>query len=153
MSDGPDRLFVCPSINVTLACNILMALAMEFPMLYRDANHYSFCLIIAHFGLSNFHFRLKGPQPWNHNKYPCFYIIPLEFGGNGDIHTYKIIGAYVKTAIIHHLKCLCVPDCTYMESMFINFIHMSMYTISPMQTISKEMWLYERDSDAPSTCS
>ena len=44
-------------------------------------------------------------------------------------------GFYVKTAIIHQLKCLCVPDCAYMESMFINFICMSLYDISLMWNI------------------
>ena len=40
-----------------------------------------------------------------------------------------------------------------MESMFINFIHISLYDISVMQNIFyqiKETWLYERDLDAPS---
>ena len=39
-----------------------------------------------------------------------------------------------------------------MESMFIHFIHVSLYSISPMQTFcinSKELQLYERDLDAP----
>ena len=42
---------------------------------------------------------------------------------------------YAKTAIIHQLKCLCVPDCAYTESMFINFIHISLYDISGMRNI------------------
>ena len=44
-------------------------------------------------------------------------------------------GFYVKTAIIQQLKRLCVPDCTYTESMFINVIHISLYDISLMQNI------------------
>ena len=44
-------------------------------------------------------------------------------------------GFYVKTTIIHQLKCLCIQDCAYMESMFINFIHISLYDISFMQNI------------------
>ena len=40
-------------------------------------------------------------------------------------------GFYVKTAVIHQLKCLCIPDCAYMESMFINFTHkMSVWYLS-----------------------
>ena len=55
----------------------------------------------------------------------------------------RIIRFYVKTAKIHQLKCLCVPDCTYLESMFINFIHIIQYSISSMQTI-----LYKLKRDA-----
>ena len=44
-------------------------------------------------------------------------------------------GFYVKTAIIHQLKCLCVPDCAYTESMFINFTHISLYDISLTRNI------------------
>ena len=29
------------------------------------------------------------PLPWNRNKYPCFYIFPLEFGGVGDLHKHQ----------------------------------------------------------------
>ena len=29
------------------------------------------------------------PLPWNRNKYLCFYIFPLEFGGVGDLHTHQ----------------------------------------------------------------
>ena len=50
-----------------------------------------------------------------------------------------IVGFFVKTAMIHQLKRLCVPDCTYTESMFINFISRSLYSISPMQTILYEL--------------
>ena len=35
----------------------------------------------------------------------------------------------VKTTIILQWKCLCVPDCTDIESMHINFIQMSLYII------------------------
>ena len=49
---------------------------------------------------------------------------------------------YVKTAIIHQLKRLCVPDCTYTESMFINFIHISLYDISLMW---KSLYQTKRD--------
>ena len=68
------------------------------------------------------------PLSWNRNKYPCFYIFPLEFGGVGDLHTHQ-------TAIIHQLKRPCVPDCAYTESMFINSIHISLYDVSLMQKI------------------
>ena len=47
----------------------------------------------------------------------------------------KIVGFYVKTAITHQIKRLCVPDCTYMESTLINYIHIRLCSISPMQTI------------------
>ena len=43
-----------------------------------------------------------------------------------------------------------------MENMLINFIHVSLYDISLTQNIYiklNEMWLYERDSDAPSVIS
>ena len=30
----------------------------------------------------------KWPLLWNRNKYPCFYIFPLEFGGVGDLHAH-----------------------------------------------------------------
>ena len=52
-------------------------------------------------------------------------------------------GFYVKTAIIHQLKRLCVEDCAYTESMFINFIHISLYDISLMRNI-----LYQIKRDA-----
>ena len=44
-------------------------------------------------------------------------------------------GFYVKAAIIHQLKCMCVPDCAYMKTMFINFIYISLYDITLMQNI------------------
>ena len=44
-------------------------------------------------------------------------------------------GFYVKTAIIHQSKRLCGPDCAYMDNMFINFIHISLYDIFLMQEI------------------
>ena len=47
----------------------------------------------------------------------------------------RIEGFCVKTAIIHQLKRLCVPDCAYTESMYINFIHISLYDISLVQNI------------------
>ena len=53
------------------------------------------------------------PLSWNRNKYPCFYIFPLEFLGVGDLHTHtRTEGFYVKTAIIDQLKRLYVPECT-----------------------------------------
>ena len=69
-----------------------------------------------------------------------------------------IVGFYVKTAIIRQLKRLCVPDCTYMESMFINFIHfIQVCTVfllcRPFYINSNETPLYERDSDASNVCS
>ena len=51
---------------------------------------------------------------------------------------------YVKTAIIHQLKHLCVPDCAHTESMFINFIHISLYDMSLMQNI---LYQIKRDVD------
>ena len=42
---------------------------------------------------------------------------------------------YVKTAIIYQLKHLCIPECPYTESMFINFIHISLYNTSLMRNI------------------
>ena len=51
-------------------------------------------------------------------------------------------GFYVKTAIIHQLKRLCVPDCAYTESVFINFIHISVHDISLMRNI---LYQIERD--------
>ena len=56
--------------------------------------------------------------------------------GASVISTYiRTEGFYVKTAIIHQLTGLCVPDCAYTESMFIYFIHISLYDISLMQNI------------------
>ena len=56
--------------------------------------------------------------------------------GASVISTYiRTEGFYVKTAIIHQLKCLCIPDCAYTESIFTNFIHISLYDISVMQNI------------------
>ena len=80
--------------------------------------------------------------PWwpllrNRNKYPYFYIYRHEFGAlviNTNIRT---VGFCVKTVIILQWKCLCVPDCIY-TSMFINFIQMSLYNVSPMQVILYE---------------
>ena len=67
---------------------------------------------------------------------PMFLLFPLAFGGVGDLHTHQHIGSCVKTAIIHQLKRLCVPDCAYTKSMFINFIHISLYDISLTRNIS-----------------
>ena len=43
-------------------------------------------------GISNImnpgYFPLR-PLSWNRNKYPCFYIFPLEIGGVGDLHTHQ----------------------------------------------------------------
>ena len=66
-------------------------------------------------------------------------------------------GLYVKTTIIHQIKRLCIPDCAYMENMFINSIHISLYDIylshRTFYIKLKETWLYERDSDAPGVIS
>ena len=52
------------------------------------------------------------------------------------ISTYiRTEGFYVKTTIIHQLTRLRIPDCTYTENMFINFIHVSLYDTSLMQNI------------------
>ena len=42
------------------------------------------------------------------------------------------------------------PRCAYTENMFPNSIHLSLFDISLKL---KEMWLYERDSHAPSVIS
>ena len=46
---------------------------------------------------------------------------------------------YVKTTIIYQLKQLCVPDCAYMETMFMNSIHISLYDISLKQNILNQI--------------
>ena len=56
-----------------------------------------------------------------------------------DIRT---VGLCVKTAIILKWKFLCIPDCTYIESMLINFIQMSLRNISLMQAI---LYQFKRD--------
>ena len=43
------------------------------------------------------------------NKYPCFYIFPLEFGGVVNIHRIRPIGFRVKTAIVPSMKMLTCP--------------------------------------------
>ena len=59
----------------------------------------------------------------------------LEFGGPVISRNIRIVRLIVKTAIIFQWKCLCVPDYTNTESMLINFIQISLYTISLMQAI------------------
>ena len=54
-----------------------------------------------------------------------------SLGASVIITHIRLVGFYVKTEIIHQLKRLCVPDCTYMESMLINFIlYISLYHFS-----------------------
>ena len=74
---------------------------------------------------------------------PMSYLFPLNLAASKVCTHIRIVGFYVKTAIIHQSKRLCVPDCTYMESMFINFIYTSLYNISVMQII-----LYSLKRDA-----
>ena len=47
----------------------------------------------------------------------------------------RTVGLFVKTLIILQWKYMGVPDCTYIESMLMNLIQMSLYHIPPMQTI------------------
>ena len=74
------------------------------------------------------------PKP---QQIPMFLNISAKvWGRRWSPHTSEQKGSgYVKTAIIHQLKRLCVPDCAYTESMFINFIHTSLYDIPLMQNI------------------
>ena len=53
--------------------------------------------------------------------------------------TFELIKVYLsfKTTIIHQLERLCIPDCAYMENMFINSIHISLYDISLTQNIQR----------------
>ena len=54
----------------------------------------------------------------------------------------RTVGFCVKTAIILQWKYTYVPNCTYIESMLINFIQISLCNISPMQAI---VYLFKRD--------
>ena len=54
---------------------------------------------------------------WNYPKYPCFCILPLEFGVTIDVHKYENTHSLnVKTAINLQRKGLGTPDCQYMET-------------------------------------
>ena len=75
---------------------------------------------------------------------PMFLHISARFGGHRWYP--QISEPCVKTAITFQWKCLCVPDCKYIESMFINFIQMSLYNISPMQAI---LYQFKRDMPLP----
>ena len=77
----------------------------------------------------------KRPLTWNCNKCRCFCTFPLEFGGLVISTHIRTEGLYVKTTIIYQLKWLCVPDCAYTETMFINSMHISLYDISLTQNI------------------
>ena len=66
----------------------------------------------------------------------------------------RAVRLWVKTAMILQWRCLRVPDCTHIKSMFINFIKISLCYISPMQVIKlNETWLHKRDLDATSASS
>ena len=52
----------------------------------------------------------------------------------------RTVGFYAESAI--QWKCLCTPNCTYIENMLMNFIKINLFNISPMQTI-----LYQFKSD------
>ena len=59
---------------------------------------------------------------WKHTKYPCFCILPLEFGSTLTYINMETVRFYVQTAINLHRKCLGTPDCQITENMLINFI-------------------------------
>ena len=63
----------------------------------------------------------------------------LSFGASVISTHVRTEGLYVKTTIIYQLKRLCVPDCAYMENMFINSIRISLYDISLAQNISYQI--------------
>ena len=81
---------------------------------------------------------------WNPKKYACFCIFPLEFRALVVSRHIRTVGFHVKTAIIHQSKCLCVPDCTYMESIVINFIHLSLYKHLPCRLFYVNMAVLTR---------
>ena len=58
---------------------------------------------------------------------------------------FRTEGFCVKTAIILQWKCLCVPDCTYIESILINLTQMNLLNIFAMQAI---IYQFERDMAA-----
>ena len=60
------------------------------------------------------------------------HISARVWGRRWSPHTPEQKSLYVKTTIIHQL---CVPDCAYMENMFINSIHINLYDISLTQNI------------------
>ena len=62
-----------------------------------------------------------------------FLHISTRFGGHRWYPYIRTVGLCVKTAIFLWWKCLCVPDYTYIKSMFLKFIQMNLYNISPMQ--------------------
>ena len=47
------------------------------------------------------------------NKYPCFYIFPLEFGGAVISTNIRTVGLCAKTAIILQLENACVSMVAY----------------------------------------
>ena len=68
----------------------------------------------------------------------------------------RTVGFCAKTAIIFQWKCICVSDCTYTESMLVNFTQMSLRNIFAMQAV---WYQFNRDVAAwkrrgwPSACS
>ena len=71
----------------------------------------------------------------------------VEFGASFISANIRTIGLYLITTITHQWTCMCIPDCTYKESMFINLMKISLYTKSPMLSILyqfKGRWLYKR---------
>ena len=66
------------------------------------------------------------PKP---QQIPIFLHISVWVWGHRRYTHIVIVGFYVKTAIIRQLKCPCVPGCTYMESIFIDLIHINLYIV------------------------
>ena len=73
--------------------------------------------------------------PWKPPKYPCFWILPLEFEVNIDIHNMKTVRLYIQTIINLQRKYLGSPDCKNIENKLIYFIRLNVHDKYLIQTI------------------
>ena len=73
---------------------------------------------------------------WKHPNYPCFWILPLEFEVNIDMHKHENSEVIYSNRNKAPKKCLGTPDCTNMENISIDFIWQNTQAKYLRQTIS-----------------
>ena len=76
--------------------------------------------------------------PWrtqHENTYPCFCILPPEFGVNIDILKHENNEVLCSNRNKSPRKCLGTPNCKYMENMLVDFIWLNVQAKYLEQTI------------------
>ena len=97
---------------------------------------------------------LGGHSVKHHIIIPLFLHIASRVWSHRWYTHMKTVRINVKPAINLQMKCLGTADCKYIENIFVYLARLNVKAKSPSQTIyTNRIWLYERDQNAPSTCS